>query len=980
MLAKQTHLWAFGAILTFATASATAQTVAKPMGLDKADQMTAVVSAQSIQKNFVLSELRNGVQIRVGGTVKNVLFYGPRIVRVNTTLGAVHTTQPSLAVIAHPVQIPFRVEEKPGQLIVASAELTVVIDKQTGALTYLKPDGAEIARERSENPAELKEVTISGEPTYEVKQTFTLAPDESLYGLGQYNDSYMDYRGQEVLLVQTNIGSVVPMLISTRRYGILWDIYSKSIFKDSAAGASFWAESAPAGVDYYFMAADDMDGVIAGYRKLTGQAPMFARQAFGLFMSKERYKTQDRLIEVVRNFREAQFPLDYIVQDWQYWGSAGGTWSGMTWDKDRYPDPVKLTNTLHNELHVKLMNSIWPSVGNDSALAHELDAKGLRFAPLHWISKQARVYDAYSPEGRAIYFKHIKKGLLDAGVDALWMDGTEVEVGGACHVATEVEADIKGLGHNAMGDFTRYLNPYTLVTTQGTYEGQRATGNKRVFTLTRSAWAGQQRYAALPWSGDTTASWNTFHAQIAGGINIAMAGLPYWTQDTGGFFVNDIGGEHNPEYQELYARWHQFGALNPIYRIHGASIEREPYIFKSSAPEIYDSFLQAAHLRYRLLPYIYSLAWMSTRKSYTMMRGLPMDFPDDAAVRKIDDAYMFGPALLVQPITRAMYHVGAPPAAIIPTDALTTPDGKPGLEVEYFEGTHFEKSASKEIDAKVDHNWPGPPLTQLPAQLKSLDNFSARWEGFVLPPEDGEYEIGVDIDDGARVWVDGKPIIDNWDNGVTRYRGGKAVLHKGQKAAIKIEYFNGTGQRALRLGWRTPTDLEALRNAKQTLDNSYSTYLPKTAAWFDFWTNARYDGGQKITSHYALNRFPLYVRAGSIIPLGPVVQYATEKLDAPYEIRIYPGADASFIVYEDDNETYNYEKGQYAAYELIWSDAAKTLTVGERKGDFPGMTPTRTLRIELASQDANAGIGEGNANVKTVTYSGKKIEVSFNAK
>ena len=231
--------------------------------------------------------------------------------------------------------------------------------------------------------------------------------------------------------------------------------------------------------------------------------------------------------------------------------------------------------------------------------------------------------------------------------------------------SAEVEADIKGLGRNALGDFTRYLNPYTLVTTQGTYEGQRATGNKRVFTLTRSAWAGQQRYAAVPWSGDTTASWSTLHAQVAGGINIAMAGLPYWTQDTGGFFVNYGGGEQNPEYQELYARWHQFGTFNPIYRIHGADIEREPYIFKTTAPEIYESFLDAAHLRYRLLPYIYSLAWMSTSKGYTMMRGLPMDFPDDQAARKIDDAYMFGPAFLVHPITRAMYRVGAPPAPLI---------------------------------------------------------------------------------------------------------------------------------------------------------------------------------------------------------------------------------------------------------------------------------------------------------------------------
>jgi alpha-D-xyloside xylohydrolase len=300
--------------------------------------------------------------------------------------------------------------------------------------------------------------------------------------------------------------------------------------------------------------------------------------------------------------------------------------------------------------------------------------------------------------------------------------------------------------------------------------------------------------------------------------------------------------------------------------------------------------------------------------------------------------------------------------------------------VEYFEGTNFEKSAGKEIDAKVDHNWPGPPLTQPPAQLKSLDYFSARWEGFVTAPEDGEYEIGVEIDDGARLWIDGKLVAEDWSNNTPRYRFGKVVLHKEHKADLKIEYYNGTGQRVLRLSWRTPSELEALRNAKPALDNSYATYLPKSAAWFDFWTNARYDGGQKVTGHYALNRFPLYVRAGSIVPLGPVVQYATEKLDAPYEIRVYPGADARFTVYEDDNETYNYEKGQYAAYELTWNDAAKTLTVGDRQGSFPGMMASRTLSIELASQDANAGIGEGSANVKTVTYSGKKIEVRFDAK
>jgi alpha-D-xyloside xylohydrolase len=249
---------------------------------------------------------------------------------------------------------------------------------------------------------------------------------------------------------------------------------------------------------------------------------MFPKQAFGLFMSKERYPDQKRLVEVAQTFRKEQFPLDYIVQDWQYWGSdTDGTWSGMIWNPERYPDPEGMTREIH-DLHMKLMVSIWPSIGNDTDLAHELDAHNLRFSPLHWISKKARVYDAYSPLGRQIYFKYIKKGLLDKGVDALWMDGTEVEVGSAAWDAQENIRDIKGLGVNAMGDFTRYLNPYSLMTTQGTYDGERATSDQRVFTLTRSAWAGAQRTAAASWSGDIFANWKTFRDQISGGVTVTI--------------------------------------------------------------------------------------------------------------------------------------------------------------------------------------------------------------------------------------------------------------------------------------------------------------------------------------------------------------------------------------------------------------------------------------------------------------------------
>ncbi|MEO6996223.1 MAG: TIM-barrel domain-containing protein, partial [Lacunisphaera sp.] len=736
------------------------------------------------------------------------------------------------------------------------------------------------------------------------------------------------------------------------------------------SGATLWAESAPAGVDYYFVAGGTMDAVIAGYRDLTGAAPMFPKQAFGLFMSKERYKTQDRLIEVVRNFRQDRFPLDYIVQDWQYWGGADGTWSGMTWDKVRYPDPAGLTKTLHDELHVKLMNSIWPSVGNDTALARELDAKGLLFAPLHWISKDARIYDAYSPEGRAIYFKYIKKGLLDVGVDALWMDGTEVEVGGACHDPADVERDIKSLGKNAMGDFTRYLNPYSLVTTEGTYEGQRATSNQRVLTLTRSAWTGQQRYAALPWSGDTTASWQTLRDQISGGINVAMAGLPYWSQDTGGFFVNYEGGEKNPEYQELYARWNQFAIFNPIYRIHGTSIEREPYIFKTFAPGLYSSLLTAAQLRYQLLPYIYSLAWQTTAHGYTMMRGLPMDFPDDRNVRKTDDGFMFGPAFLVHPITRAMYHESDPPAATIPAVALQTPDGRPGLAVQYFDGVDFNKAAGSTVDEKIEHDWPGPPLANPPPGLNGFDNFSARWDGTITAPETGEYEFSIEYDDGGRLYLDGKLLVDDWSYGAKRSRRAFATLTAGQHVVVKAEFHQGGQARYFRLAWRTPSERRALAHAAAKLDNTMETYLPKGADWYDFHTDEKFTGGQTVTMACPLDTFPLYVRAGSIVPMGPAdVQYATERSDAPYTIRIYPGANAHFTIYEDDNETYDYEKGQRATYDLGWDDVAQTLRIGARQGSFPGLVAKRELKIVLVGQPTHAA--------QTILYTGKPLEVNF---
>lgn len=926
---------------------------------------------------FAYARLRHGVQMRVNGVSKNLIFYAPDTVRVNATLGENYWTAPSLVVTGMPQPVPFSISETATTLTLASQKLRIEVDKTTGAVRFMDARGRLYTQESTGRPQTLKKVMISAAPTFEAQNTLTLQPDEAIYGFGFTADDNSNRRGKELLLVQTNVGIIIPVMMSSRRYGIMWDIYSQMRFKDGPDGASLWAESAPGGVDYYFMAGETPDDVVRAYRALTGHAPMYPKQAFGLFMSKERYRTQERLLEVARTFRQERFPLDYIVQDWQYWGGdKDGTWSGMIWDPVRYPDPAGMIRQVH-DLNMKLMVSIWPSVGNDTALARELDANGLRFEPLHWISKKARVYDAYSPLGRRIYFKHIKSGLLDKGVDALWMDGTEIEVSSAMWNPADNIRDTKALGSNALGDFTRYLNPYSLMTTLGTYEGQRATSNKRVFTLTRSGWAGAQRTAAASWSGDVFASWKTFGQQVSGGVNVTVTGNPYWTHDTGGFFVSAFpGGEKNPYWRELFARWFQFSAFSPIMRIHGTDVEREPYIFKTLDPQVYASLRNSVHLRYRLLPYIYGLSWKVTSDGYTLMRPLMMDFPDDRATDTIDDSFMFGPSFLVHPVTRAMYRVEPPPPQTITSEFLRTPDGQPGLAAHYYQGLSFETPKGRVVDAKIDHTWPDPPLADIPAGLSSLNNFSVRWQGFLIAPEDGEFELGLSGDDGFRLVVDGQKVIDDWVDGAERYRSSMHRFRKGQKVPISIEFFQGTGNRSLRFGWRLPSERAAMKAVEPKIDLSMTTYLPMGSDWYDFWTHARLSGGQRVTRDAPLDILPLYVRAGSIVPMGPIVQYATEAPDAPYEIRIYPGADARFTIYEDDNETYDYEKGQRATYDLIWNDKARTLTIGARQGSFPGMVRQRQLNLVLISAQNATGIAPSTAT-RTVTYTGRALRISF---
>ncbi|EGF92615.1 alpha-glucosidase 2 [Asticcacaulis biprosthecium C19] len=956
-------------------APALARSATPPIGLDPLGHLSAPAPARD--SGFHFQTLRSGVQFQLNGVTKSVVFYAPTVVRVNANLGESYWTQRSLVVIRDPEAVPVTVKETPDQLELVGQKLRVAIDKHTGAVTYYDPSGRLLTREKADAPQSIEKRMISDAPTYVVENRFTLKPGEGIYGFGYTADDDVNRRNKELLLVQTNVGIIIPVMVSTERYGVLWDTYSQMRFKDDAQGARLWAESAPGGVDYYFMAGGTMDEVIGSYRWLTGDAPMYPKQAFGLFMSKERYPTQERILEVARTFRKEQFPLDYIVQDWQYWGGdKDGTWSGMTWNAERFPDPEGMSQSIH-DLNMKLMVSIWPSVGNDTALAHELDQYNLRFEPLHWISKQARVYDAFSPKGREIYFKHIKSGLLDKGVDALWMDGTEVEVSSAMWNPVDNVRDTKALGRNAMGDFTRYLSPYSLLTTEGTYKGQRATSDKRVFTLTRSAWAGAQRTAAASWSGDIYANWRTFAQQVPGGVNVTITGNPYWTQDTGGFFVTDFpGGEKNPAWRELFARWFQYAAFNPIMRVHGTSVEREPYLFKTLDPPVYQTLLDTVHLRYRLLPYTYSLSARVTSDRYTLMRALPMDFPDDPATYNINDSFMYGSSLLVHPVTRAMYNIQPSAATTVPSQYLRTADGKTGLMVQYFQGENFESPRGTVLDVKIDHTWPDPPLAELPPGLTSLSQFSARWEGFLIAPEDGEYEIGLTGNDGMRLALAGETVVEEWHRAATRTRVVRRTLKQGEALPVRLEFSHPQGGRVFRFVWRTPTELRRDAAALSApRDLTMRTYLPAGTDWYDFWTNQRYDGGTTAVREAPLDIIPLYVRAGAILPMGPVIQYATEQPDAPYEIRVYAGADGTFTLYEDDNETYAYEKGQSASYDLHWNDAKQTLTIDARRGSFAGMTQQRTLNIVVF--DA-ASMNSGKpSHARTITYDGRPSVVRF---
>ena len=835
-----------------------------------------------------------------------------------------------------------------GAVLVETKDLRIV---RTGAgLRFESPEGTVWFEATGHEWAPAEEAL-------QVTQRFHVAPEHALYGLGQYPGGMFDWRNRDVLLAQSNQGIAVPFLVSTAGFGILWDSMALTRFS-SRDDMLQWQTDCADGIRYYVVYGPDFDRILAGFRQLTGAAPMFPRWAMGYWQSKERYVDRAELLATGRRFRELGFPVDALIQDWKYWGDK--PWSPMEWDDKVFPDPAGMLRELHNELNLRLMTTIWPVVGEGCALYEELEAAGELFKSPHWA--KGHIYDAYSEQGRAIYWKHVKRGLIDIGVDALWMDGTEPEFVSTHDPMDGVRA-CYSQHDTAMGSWRRVLNGYSMMTARGVYEGQRELDNgKRAFTLSRSGFAGQQRYAAASWSGDIAATWKVLREQVAAGLNFAAAGMPWWTTDIGAFFTTGLGarfpdGNRDPAYRELYVRWFQWGAFCPLFRSHGTNTAREPWHFGEPGTWAYDALLGAAQLRYRLLPYIYSEAWRVTSQGCTLMRPLAMDFRDDRATYGIADQFMFGPAIMVCPVLDPMFHEPRREAEIVATDFLRTGDGMPGLTWSGFADADSETPVFHKHVDELNGSWAGGPPPGLP-----FADYKLRWEGELVADEAGDYEFLLYGNDGRRLWLDDELVIDGWEaKGIQTYTA-RRTLAAGTRLRLRVDYVHHHGSAQISLSWRRPGPPPK----SELVAPERRVYLPKDCDWYDFHSGERFAGGQTLTVATPIDRIPLFVRAGSILPLGPVVTHSDAQTGRPLEVVVYPGADASFTLYDDAGDGYAYERGEFATTTLHWDDAARVLTLGARAGSWPGMQPQRRIEVHIA------GAGQ-----RAITYSGQEVALGF---
>ena len=749
------------------------------------------------------------------------------IIRVTYTQEESFSEKEKPGVIYREVYPDWSYEEEEGQIVLRMKKVCLMIQKETGEIIYWNQDGEKLFETYD---AELEEFTTyrmleeelqvekvaTADGVKDVVREAVKVPsgksyhtrmhcrfgEEALYGLGQHEEGFGSLRGQTVYLHQANRKIAIPMLVSTKGYGILMDTYSPMIFSDSIYGTYLYTE-ADDYIDFYVLAGSSMAEVICGYRKLTGKAAMLPKWAFGYIQSQERYETQEEILEIVGEYHRRNLGLDCVVLDWCSW--EGNQWGQKTLDKKRFPTPEKMIDTLHKDYQVHFMLSIWPNMDESTENYKE-------FKENKELLPGCNIYNALSQKGREIYWKQVSRGLFTHGIDSWWCDNSEPFTPEWNHrervePAKMYEEYCKTAALHLPAQET---NAYGLYHARGIYEGQRAECcEKRVTNLTRSAYTGQQRYGTIMWSGDIEATWETLRRQIAAGLHFCASGLPYWTVDIGAFFVKKGNtwfwkGDYDKTtedlgYRELFVRWFQWAAFLPVFRGHGTDCRRELWQFENTEVAFYDALVAANRLRYELMPYIYSLAGQCYLEDASMMTPLAFAYGADKNTWNIMDQYMFGPSILVCPVTEPMY-----------------------------------------------------------------------------------------------------------------YKAGSVKL----------------------------TGVEKVRRV----------YLPEGNGWYDFYTNTYFEGGQWITIEATIERMPLFVRAGAILPK---VEFArsTMLLDSQLQISVYEGADGSFVLYEDEDDGYGYEKGQYCVTKLVWEQQKQKLTVKREENIFKKENGYRIKSVKLVKKD-----------------------------
>ncbi len=768
---------------------------------------------RNLHPRFGYTKTENGILATWNDEYIRMMFCADDIIRVYKSKKE-EVDKRSLSVILSPMETAdFNVAQDGNVVTVSNAKLRITYNLEKAAFTVCRADGTLLLSE-SDFAATFTATKDGTFDSYTMTNRFTLDKDEYIFGMGQIQDGALNLRGKTLHLEQDNMKVCIPYFQSSKNYSLFWDNYSPTTFTDNEASTSFTSTGTE--IDYYLMVGETSDDVLACMRRLTGTCPMPALWNFGLYQSKQRYTSATEVMDVVRKYRELNVPLDCIVQDWQYWGDDAH-WNSLEFLNPQYSNHEEMMDFVHDN-HAKFMISIWANFGPAATPYAELAGKNMLLpANSYPWNNGVRPYDVYSSEARDIYWKYLYNGLVSKGIDAYWMDSTE--------------PDYQPLNGDGDFDFVSYegrtwrslRNAFPLATVGGVHDHHRAAeaagdshlAGKRVSILTRSAFAGQQRYGANTWSGDVVASWETLARQIPAACNLSATGIPYWNSDTGAFFVGSYnGGVNNAAWRRLYLRWTQFSCFTPMMRFHGDGTPREIYQFGSEKDGIgeFDQILKYVKLRYRLLPYLYSTAWQVSTNHKTFMQAVPVAFNEDRGGYDVKDQYMFGSSFLVAPVV---------------------------------------------------------------------------------------------------------------------------------------------------------TDLS----------DSRDVYLPADHKWIDFWTGETLEGGQTVNKKAPMDIMPLYVKAGSVLPWGPDVQYSTEKNWDDLEIRVYPGEDGSFVLYEDENDGYAYEKGQYSEIPFTWDEASQTLTIGARKGSFPGMLEVRKFNICKVSTRCGTGDRHAVRYHAVVEYDGTETKV-----